>query len=126
MKTLVTLFLTAVLATYGINSLAQSSSTTDPSQQLAAKKTQQIQDKVTGVSQDQLTKILVAEQEWAKARQTAKSNGASDATVKSQLKTLREDRDAKIKGILTADQYAQYQSMEKWDHTGYKQNENNK
>ncbi|NNM93886.1 MAG: hypothetical protein HKL88_00300 [Bacteroidia bacterium] len=126
MKALISAAIAVVLGLGINNASAQSSAATDPSQQLAAKKTQHIQEKISGLTQDQLTKILGVEQEWAKGRTDAESSITDPAALKSKKAGLRTTRDTKIKAILTADQYTQYQAMLKWDRTGYQQKENNK
>ncbi len=83
----------------------------DPNQR-AQKMTEQVKQNVTGITPDQESKILAAEQTFAKGAQDASisSNGDRDA-MRSKIQPLRETRDAQLKGILTADQYGQYQ---KW------------
>ncbi|HXB11208.1 MAG TPA: hypothetical protein VNZ45_04425, partial [Bacteroidia bacterium] len=72
-----------------------------------------IKKNVTGITSDQESKILAVEQEFAQGAQDARnsSNGDREA-MKSKMQPLRASRDAKIKEILTAEQYAQFQTME--------------
>jgi hypothetical protein len=120
MKTLKSLAI-AGLAFITFNLTAQERAHMDP-QQMAQSQTDKIKKSVSGVTPDQESKILAVEQESAKAMQDARtsSNGDRDA-MRTKMKSLREDRDAKIKGILNADQYAEYQRMqeaEKGQHGG--------
>ncbi len=89
----------------------------DP-QQRAQKMTDNVKQNVTGITPDQESKILAAEQTFTKGMQDAwsSSNGDHDA-MKSKMQPLKDARDAQIKTILTADQYTQYQKMEA-EHKG--------
>lgn len=82
-------------------------------QQMAQKMTDRVKQSVTNITDDQAKQILAAEQDFANGVQAARanSNGDRDA-MHTQMETLKSTRDAKIKTILTADQYAQYQKME--------------
>jgi len=84
----------------------------DP-QQRAQKMTDNIKQNVTGITPDQESKILAAEQTFTKGMQDAwsSSNGDRD-TMKSKMQPLKDTRDSQIKTILTADQYTQYQKLE--------------
>jgi hypothetical protein len=112
MKTLKLTALAAGLAFVTLNVSAQERGNMDP-QQMAQKQTDDIKKSVTGVTADEESKILAVEQDFSKSAQDARtsSNGDREA-MRAKMKPLRESRDAKIKGILTADQYAQYQKME--------------
>ena len=112
MKTLKLVTLAAGFAFVALNVSAQERGHMDP-QQMAQKQTEQIKSSVTGITSDEESKILAVEQDFAKSAQDARtsSNGDREA-MRSKMQPLRESRDAKIKGILTADQYAQYQKME--------------
>ena len=92
----------------------------DP-QQRAQKMTDNIKQNVTGITPDQESKILAAEQTFTKGMQDAwsSSNGDHDA-MKSKMQPLKDTRDAQIKSILTADQYTQYQKMEASHQGGHK------
>jgi periplasmic protein CpxP/Spy len=91
----------------------------DP-QQMAQKMTDHVKQNVTGITPDQESKILAAEQTFTKGMEAARntSNGDRDA-MKSQMQPLKDNRDAQIKTILTADQYAQYQKMEASHQSGH-------
>jgi protein CpxP len=112
MKILKSVTCAAAMALIALNVSAQERGNMDP-QQMAQKQTSQIKESVTGISPDQESKILAVEQDYAKSMQDARSssNGDRDA-MRSKMKPLRENRDEKIKAILTADQYTQYQKME--------------
>jgi len=92
----------------------------DP-QQMAQKRTDRIKQNVTGVTADQESKILAAEQTFTKGMQDAwsSSNGDRDA-AKSKMQPLKDALDAQIKTILTSDQYTQYQKMEASHQGGHK------
>lgn len=80
--------------------------------------TNNIKKNVTGITTDQESKILTVEQDFVKGAQDARSNSGGDReAMHSKMKTLKETKDAKIKTILNADQYAQYQKMEE-SHKG--------
>ena len=113
MKILKSLALLAGFAFIAGNISAQEKCTKDQ-QQMAKKETDKVKKNVTGVNSDQESKILAVEQEHAKACDEAKiaTKGDKDA-MKSKMKEACESRDEKIKGILNADQYTQYQKMEK-------------
>jgi len=84
----------------------------DP-QQRAQKMTDNIKQNVTGITPDQESKILSAEQTFTKSMQDAWSSSGGDRdAMKSKMQPLKDARDAQLKTILTADQYAQYQKME--------------
>lgn len=89
----------------------------DP-QQMAQKMTDRVKQYVAEITPDQESKILTAEQTFSKGMQDAwsSSNDNRDA-MKNKMQPLRDARDAQIKPILTADQYAQYQKMEA-EHEG--------
>jgi hypothetical protein len=80
--------------------------------QMAQKATANIKTNVTGITPDQESKILAANTDFAKGMIAARqsNNGDRDA-MHTQMQTLKDSRDAKMKTILTADQYAQYQKM---------------
>lgn len=86
----------------------------DP-QQMTAK----VKEAVTGITPDQESKILAAEQEFVKGAQDARSSSGGDRdAMRSKIQPLREARDSKIKGILNESQYAQYQKMEEAHQMG--------
>ncbi|HTB31314.1 MAG TPA: hypothetical protein VK808_04760 [Bacteroidia bacterium] len=108
MKIFKSLALVAGLAFITANVSAQEKGKMDP-QQWAQKQTAQIKASVAGITPDQESKILAAEQSFATSMQAAKasSNGDRDA-MRSKLEPARQDRDSKIKAVLNADQSAQY------------------
>jgi hypothetical protein len=115
MKTLSLILFTAGISATTLTASAQQVGERpkmDP-QQMAQKQTEQIKRSVTNLTPDEESKILAVEQDFAKAAQDARtnSNGDRDA-MRAKMQPLRQDRDAKIKGILTSDQYAEYQKME--------------
>jgi protein CpxP len=112
MKTLKVLAI-ATICCLTTHTWAQEREKMDP-QQMAQKQTDNIKQHVTGITSDQEAKILVVEQDFSKAAQDARasSNGDRDA-MRSKMAPLREDRDTKIKAILTDAQYTQYTQMEK-------------
>ncbi|MGP8217231.1 MAG: hypothetical protein ACLQQ4_16800 [Bacteroidia bacterium] len=112
MKILKSFVIIAGMALISFNVYAQERTPMDP-QQMARKQTDNIKKNVTGITPDQESKILAVEQEFSQAMQDARnsSNGDREA-MRSKMQPLKENRDAKIKGILTSDQYAQYQKME--------------
>lgn len=126
MKTVRLTAIGAVLVFFIAPISAQSSVAGSPSEKLAAKKTRQIGEKVNNVNNDQLTKILVVEQAWAAAREDFQKSGSEDAIYKTKKLELRTERDAKIKNILSVEQYIQYETMLKWERTGYNQKQDNK
>jgi periplasmic protein CpxP/Spy len=121
MKIFKSLAIAAGLAFIAINVSAQDQGTKMDPQQMAQKMTASIKEKVTGITPDQESKILAAEQDFAKGMQDAhsSSNGDRDA-MRAKMQPLKETRDAKIKTILTADQYTQYQKMEAAHQGGHK------
>jgi hypothetical protein len=122
MKTLKSIAVIAGLAFITINLSAQGGGgnmgNMDP-QQRAQKETANIKEHVTGITPDQESKISAVEQDFAKSAKDvwSSSNGDHDA-MKSKMQPLKESRDAKIKGILSADQYAQYTKMQEAHQMG--------
>jgi len=118
MKILKSLALIAGLA-FATASVSAQSNTADASkgqmdpQKMAQRQTDRIKQNVTGITAAQESQILAAEQEYSKSMQDAwtSSNGDKDV-LKSKMQPAKEARDAKIKTILTADQYAQYEKMQ--------------
>jgi hypothetical protein len=82
--------------------------------QLAQQQTDEVKKNVDKVSPDQLGKILPVELEFAKGIEDARTKTKSD-TIAMNKRTLKlcKSRDAKIKTVLTAEQYSQYLDMEK-------------
>jgi periplasmic protein CpxP/Spy len=122
MKILKSLALVAGLAfvTTGVSAQSEGRGNVDP-QTMAQNMTNRVKQNVTGITADQETQILAAEKDFATGMQTAKSNSNGDKdAMHSQMETLKSTRDTKIKSILTADQYAQYQKMETSHQDGHK------
>lgn len=123
MKTFKSLALVAGVAfiTAGASAQSQGGGKMDPAAR-AQKMTDNVKQNVTGITPDQEKQILAAEQDFATGMQTARSNSNGDRdAMHSQMQSLKSTRDAKIKTILTADQYTQYQTMEasqKGSHRG--------
>ena len=125
MKILKSLALVAGLAFITANVSAQAAATQggnkpDP-QKMAQQQTDRIKQNVTGITPAQESQILAAEQDYSKSMQDAwsSSNGDKEA-MKSKMEPVKAARDAKLKTILTADQYTQYQNM----HPGHRQGAN--
>jgi periplasmic protein CpxP/Spy len=110
--------LALVTATVSAQNQGGGAANMDPNAR-AQKMTADIKQNVTGITTDQESKILAAEQEFTKGMQDAytSSNGDRDA-MRSKMQPLKDARDTKIKAILTADQYAQYQKFEATQHQG--------
>jgi hypothetical protein len=102
----------AILAVLAIGGLNASAQTMDP-QQTAQKETAEIKKNVTGITPNEESQILSVETEHAKSIRDAQSTITDKAAMKTQCKQLCDSRDAKIKAILTADQYKQYLKVEK-------------
>jgi hypothetical protein len=112
MKTLKSLALIAGLATITFGAVAQEKNNMTPAQ-MAQKQTEKIKQNVTGITSDQESKILAVETDFAQGAQDARSSSNGDReAMKSKMQPLRATRDAKMKEILTADQYTQFQTME--------------
>ncbi|HTA27510.1 MAG TPA: hypothetical protein VK809_06970 [Bacteroidia bacterium] len=108
MKIIKSLALAAGLAIMTANVSAQEKAKMDP-QQWAQKQTSQIKENVTGITADQESKILAIEQAFTTSMQDAKaaSNGDREA-MRTKMEPARQDRDTKIKAVLTPAQSAQY------------------
>jgi len=113
MKIFKSLTLLAGLAFITAGASAQASQGNRDPQQMAQNMTERVKQNVTGITSDQESQILAAEKDFTTGMQTAHNNNSGDKdAMHSQMETLKSTRDAKIKTILTADQYAQYQTME--------------
>lgn len=124
MKTLKSFALIAGVVFITANAVAQPQQGKMDPQQMAQKMTDRVKQNVTGITPDQEKQILAAEQDFTTGMQSARSssNGDRDA-MRTQMESLKGTRDAKIKTILTADQYTQYQKMEA-EHQGGHRNQN--
>jgi hypothetical protein len=111
MKTLKTTIAIIGLAFISINVSAQAPINAT---QLAQQQTDMIKKNVDKVTPDQQNKILPIEQEFANNMQSARNKSKAD-TVEMNKRTLKlcKSRDAKIKTVLTSNQYSQYLDMEK-------------
>jgi len=122
MKTLKSLVIVVGLAfvTAAVSAQSGGGGNMDP-QKMAQKMTDRVKQNVTGVTSDEEGQILGAEKDFATGMQTAHNNSGGDKdAMHSQMETLKSTRDAKIKTILTADQYAQYQKMEAAHQGGHR------
>jgi hypothetical protein len=100
------------LITANLSAQAQGGKQPMDPQQMAQKMTDRVKQNVTGITPDQESKILAAEQTFVNGMQDARSSSNGDPdTMKSKMQPLKDARDAQIKTILSADQYAQYQKM---------------
>jgi len=78
-----------------------------------------VKQMVAGVTPDQESNILAAEQDYSKGVLDVRNSTAGNNNMSSsekmdkynQLEALRQTRDAKIKTTLSADQFAQYQKV---------------
>jgi len=121
MKILKSLTLLAGLAFISAGASAQASQGSKDPQQMAQKMTDRVKQNVTGITADQESQILAAEKDFATGVQAAHNNNSGDKdAMHSQMETLKSTRDAKIKTILTADQFTQYQTMEASQKGGHK------
>lgn len=69
-----------------------------------------------GLNETQTTQVGAANTDLAtrmKALKEKKDAGADSAALKSEAKQIHKDYDAKIKGILTAEQYAKWKELKK-------------
>jgi hypothetical protein len=96
----------------------------DP-QAMAKRQTERIKQNVTGITPDQEKQILAANLEFSKSMQDAmaSSNGDKDA-MRTKMQPAKDARDAKLKTILTADQYTQYEKMGSMRRAGNPQGSN--
>jgi ABC-type transporter MlaC component len=121
MKKINLVLLTGGLTFITANSFAQTTTTsasqTKNADAIAQQMTGAIKQTVTGVTPDQEKQIYAAEQDYANGvldvKSTTTSNMSSnDKMAKyNQIQAFAQTRDAKIKTILTADQYTQYQRI---------------
>ena len=102
----------AILTGLVIIGLNVSAQTMDP-EQTAQKETTEIKTNVTGITSNEESQILTVEREHAKSMWDARNTLTDKVALKTQTKELCDKRDAKIKAILTTDQYAQYLKTEK-------------
>ncbi len=111
MKTLKS-YLSIGLAFIALNVSASKKSDIDV-QKFAEIQTGNIMSHVKGVNSDQENKIFLVEQASDNALLDARNNnnGNSDA-IRIKMNSIRADRDTKIKAILSADQFVQYQKMQ--------------
>jgi hypothetical protein len=81
--------------------------------QAAQKETTEIKADVTGITPDEGSQILTIEQEHSKSIQGVE-NTVTGKALRTQEKELRNGRDAKIKTILTADQFKEYRREKRY------------
>jgi hypothetical protein len=108
------------ITTYSYAQTATQNKNASDADKLATQMTAVVKQTVTGVTPDQEKQILAAEQDYSKGVLDVKSSignnsnnlSSDDKMAKyNQIKSLTQTRDAKIKTILTADQYSQYQKV---------------
>ncbi len=103
---------TASLAFVALTVSAQDKADLD-FQKMAQIQTYQVKQSVNGITPDQEKKILTIEQSFTQAMQQAHATSEGDRNaMHNQSVQLHNDRDMRMKSILTASQYAQYQKME--------------
>jgi Spy/CpxP family protein refolding chaperone len=69
--------------------------------------------KLTPAQKDQVKTILSAAREQ---RKTIKASSDSRETAKPKIKVLKEQTNAKLKGVLSPQQYVQYETLKKTRH----------
>jgi hypothetical protein len=72
------------------------------------------------LSPDQYTKVLEAMKNYMTQRQALRANGAMGDDAKAKMKALNEERDAKMKTILSADQWKKAEEMRQEMHEQHK------
>jgi|GEM_PF-913389 len=102
----------AIAAGLVIGGLNASAKTMDP-KQTAKKQTVEMKTYVPEITSNEESQLLIIEEEHANSMLTVENTVTSKAVMKTQTKQLRKSRDAKIKAVLTADQYRQYVKVEK-------------
>jgi hypothetical protein len=123
MRTYKSLTVVAALAFITANVSAQvpakNQASKDP-QQIARVQTNQIKQSVTGITPDQESQILATELDYTKSVQNVlnTTDMADKKAIQNKMAPLRTNRDAKMKTILTADQYSQYELSKPEYHSG--------
>ena len=103
---------TASLAFVALTVSAQEKADLD-FQKMAQIQTYQVKQSVKGLTPDQEQKILNIEQSFTQAMQQAHANSEGDHdAMHNQSVQLRSARDMRMKLVLTANQYAEYQKMQ--------------
>jgi Spy/CpxP family protein refolding chaperone len=67
--------------------------------------------KQLGLSDDQTTQVKAVFADEQSKMQALRSSGGDPADMRPKMMAIREDSTAKLKGILTADQFTKYQEM---------------
>lgn len=112
MRTFKYFLLLTGMTLFAANIFAQDQNNPDPVA-MAQKMTAEVKRVVPSITSDQETKITAIEQDYAKGMNAARTNSGDDrAAMRSKMQPLKATRDAQIKTILTADQYAQYEKAE--------------
>ncbi len=119
MKSLKTLLIVACLAFFSVNISAQSQSldqshdqppTRSERLQIAQNEADHIKQIVTGLTPDQENKIVQIQQDFMEDEQDVRSNSNTSADdIRSKVQSIRQNKEAKIKSILTDEQLAQYE-----------------
>ena len=102
----------AMLAGFVIGGLNVSGQTMN-SEQIAWVETAEMERYVTGVTPEESTQILTIEQDYAKRMQDSQNTVTGVIAMNTQNKELWNIKHAKIKTILTAEQFKQYKKIEK-------------
>jgi peptidoglycan hydrolase CwlO-like protein len=71
------------------------------------------------LSADQYTKVLDLTKNFIGQKDAVRSSGAQGDDMKTKFKAIREQEEAQLKAILTADQFAKLQAARK-DHEGHR------
>jgi formate dehydrogenase maturation protein FdhE len=82
----------------------------DPGQ-VARLQTDRIKQHVTGITPAQESRLITIEKDYTKSLQDVlnTTDNSNKTALHSKINPLRETRDAKVKTILTADQYSEYE-----------------
>lgn len=98
---------------------AQNDASKDP-QKIAQAQTDQIKRDVTGITPEEENQILAVELDYTKSMQNLLNTTdiADKKALGDKMLPLRASRDAKMKTILTADQYTQYDKSKPEYHSG--------
>jgi len=98
---------------------AQDQNSKDP-QQIAQVQTDHIKQTVTGITSAQESQIYATELDYTKSIQNVlhTTDVADKKAIGDKMLPLRANRDAKMKTILTADQYSQYELSKPEYHSG--------
>ena len=126
-----TIFLSAVMAFTSFGAFAQESAApgaATPKSQMAPRGTAEERakaqaDKINAIAQltpDQYNKVLEVTKNSVTQRDAIRKSGAEMDDMKAQMKSLKDQEDAKLKAILTPDQYNKVVESRKQQHEGHK------